>query len=171
MAQVVRIFGEYGVAMAVVGGVAGVVAWRVTGRVPPAVTAALVGSVLAGVLAVTVEPLMAGEPATGINLVPFRTIIQLAPTSLARRNIAGNVVLFVPVGFAFGLVFRRRRHGFVAAVAAALALSLGIEALQWLLPVGRVVDVDDVILNVAGAAVGALLAAVALRGLRAVRRS
>ncbi len=171
MAQAARIFGEYAVVAAIGGGVAAMVAWWVTGRVSHAATALLVGSVLVGVLAVTVEPLMAGEAATGVNLVPFRTIVQLAPTSLARRNIAGNVVLFVPVGFAFGWAFRRRRHGFAAALAAALGLSATIEALQWVLPVGRVVDVDDVILNVVGAAVGATVAAVVVRGLRSVRRS
>jgi VanZ family protein len=47
----------------------------------------------------------------------------------------------------------------VALAAAALATGIGIELLQWVLPLGRVVSPIDALLNAAGAVVAGLLAA------------
>jgi len=80
-------------------------------------------------------------------------------------NIAGNAAMFAPAGLlaAFALGWGVRR---VSAVA--LVLSVTIELLQ--LASGRSADVDDLILNTAGAAVGALLCLLAAR-LRQQRHS
>ena len=68
-------------------------------------------------------------------------------------NLAGNVLIFAPLGFLPPLLWRRWRHR------TALLLSAGtsclIEFLQLFL--GRSVDVDDLILNVAGGFAGYLL--------------
>jgi glycopeptide antibiotics resistance protein len=74
-----------------------------------------------------------------------------APAVLA--GVAGNVALFVPLGFLLPLLapwFDRHRR----AVAAGLALSLAIELSQLAFPGVRRADVNDVLLNALGAALG-----------------
>lgn len=89
------------------------------------------------------------------NFIPFATI---APYLLGHKgliiagiNLAGNVILLVPVGFLVPLVFRRITWK------RALALSVGsglfIELLQAALRVG-IFDIDDVLLNALGAMLG-----------------
>jgi len=71
-------------------------------------------------------------------------------------DVAGNVVVFVPIGLALagalaGLSNRRRLW---MAVALCAALSIGIELFQLTIP-SRATDVDDVLFNTVGAALGA----------------
>ncbi|MGV8084501.1 MAG: VanZ family protein [Coriobacteriia bacterium] len=95
-----------------------------------------------------------------LNLIPLRTIVEFMHPELsgrAVRQLAGNVVLFVPLGVllpAMGARFRRMRP----LLTTALLVSAGIELTQLALLIGHVavrsVDVDDVILNTLGAAIG-----------------
>lgn len=96
------------------------------------------------------------------NLVPFRTVRQFAAlleTSrsafLARHafiNLAGNIVMFVPLGVFLPYFFEKlRRYGRFAAVTAVLIVL--VELVQWVSLLGRA-DIDDLILNVLGASVG-----------------
>jgi glycopeptide antibiotics resistance protein len=80
------------------------------------------------------------------------------------RDIAGNVVLYMPYGFFY---VRRRPEGTVlgGGVLSALLLSLGTELAQ-LFSHGRFPSVQDVLLNVLGSALGIVAA-----GLTDVRRS
>ncbi|WP_431682827.1 VanZ family protein [Kitasatospora sp. KL5] len=83
-----------------------------------------------------------------------------------------NVALFVPLGAAVALAGTWPRRA--AATAAALALPVGVEALQYALPVlGRACDEQDVWDNLFGLAIGALLglllAPPARRAVRALR--
>jgi glycopeptide antibiotics resistance protein len=80
------------------------------------------------------------------------------------RNARGNLALFVPLGILLPLVWRRLR--FWNGLLAALAISVGIELAQYLTRPwsNRLADVNDVILNVVGAALG--LALVALLRMR-----
>lgn len=90
-----------------------------------------------------------------INLVPFRTIggfFRHFRTEAFLINIIGNIVMFVPWGFGTVLLWKKAQKG-AAVVCNALALPLFIETAQ--LFIGRSVDVDDVILNFAGACLGA----------------
>ncbi|SFE02742.1 VanZ like family protein [Chitinophaga sp. CF118] len=66
-------------------------------------------------------------------------------------NIFGNIALFIPVSFIAILVFRMQQFWMV--VLMACILSLIIETVQYCTGLG-VADVDDVILNTAGAAIG-----------------
>lgn len=114
---------------------------------------------VAGVLAVTVLPNRYG--AGGTNLVPFASMGPLATRSVdvlvAIRNVIGNILLFAPLGFL--LAFRRRAaRPLWSALFGALSLSLLVEMAQGVLPLGRSVDIDDVILNVAGALLGGMMA-------------
>ena len=73
-------------------------------------------------------------------------------------NLVGNIVLFVPFGAVVALLVRGGALRRIAtATVLAAALSVSIEAVQLLL--GRVADVDDVVLNTGGALLGALVAA------------
>lgn len=95
-----------------------------------------------------------------VNLVPLRTIIELAhPQHMvqAMRQLVGNVVLFVPFGFLTPMLSARLRPVGRLTLAAVVA-SVSIELLQLVLRLAgvmsRSVDVDDVILNTLGAVVG-----------------
>ena len=92
---------------------------------------------------------------TGLNLEPFREIRRaLNGGGAGHLNLVGNVLMFVPVGALVAWIARRARV--LAATSVGLLLSLGIELTQ--LSLGRVGDIDDVILNTAGALLGGVLA-------------
>ncbi|MCK9795996.1 VanZ family protein [Isoptericola sp. 4D.3] len=109
---------------------------------------------VAGVLALT---MLGSWDGGGVaNLVPGSSIRAglAGEHALGLFNVLGNVLLFVPVGWLLALAVPRRRV-LIAAVAG-FGLSAAIEVTQSFL--GRVVDVDDLILNGLGAVVGACLA-------------
>jgi len=92
-------------------------------------------------------------------------------------DVLGNVAVFIPFGAALATATllgsrKRRRGGFwrwwLRVTLAGLALSLFIEIWQLAIP-GRVTDIDDVILNTAGTAIGALIVWGAFRLADAVR--
>jgi len=66
-------------------------------------------------------------------------------------NIFGNIVIFIPFGFIAIKVFRIFK--FLPVVILAFILSVSIEISQYYTGLG-VADIDDVILNTAGAAIG-----------------
>lgn len=72
-----------------------------------------------------------------------------------RVEAAANVVMFVPVGLFFVLLFGRRLW-WVAIIAGA-AFSIGIEFVQLEFLPTRVADVRDVITNTSGTVIGVLL--------------
>ena len=98
-----------------------------------------------------------------LNTVPFATIdraFELGPRSLSFRLMLGNIAAFVPFGLLLPMAFRLRLPVLTVG-AAALVLSVGIEAGQWAISqwlgyAYRSTDVDDVILNVVGALIGAI---------------
>lgn len=114
------------------------------------------------VIATTLLPVMAGAPAS-VNLTPGETIrnyLRFGDDVLSARNIGLNVALFVPFGLGLALW---RRWGVVRVVPVGFVTSAVVEATQYLLPLGRAVDVDDVVLNTAGAALGAFAVVVVRR--------
>ncbi|SEJ63346.1 VanZ family protein [Demequina mangrovi] len=119
---------------------------------------AVIGWITIGLTLVTHDP-----GTGGVNLDPGQEI-RRAITTGAREpwlNLVGNIVLFLPFGTVVALLTQR---GFVLRVLTATflgaALSTAIESTQYLL--GRVADVDDIILNTAGAFLGALAAGIVL---------
>ena len=85
---------------------------------------------------------------------PFQTWIGLDPSD--PRSVlyqVGNVVLFLPFGLFPPLLWRR--YGWRRALLVGICVTLGIES--WQLLVGRTFDVDDLILNTAGASLGWIL--------------
>ncbi len=97
---------------------------------------------------------MVFEIANG-NYVPFRTILNYLSGeftwNVAIRNIVGNMILFIPIGFFVPLF--RRRFAWKSVLVAALVISTVIEIVQGIFRVG-VVDIDDILLNVSGAIIG-----------------
>lgn len=97
-----------------------------------------------------------------INVVPIvnqlNTYAGLAPHDEKGKrhfmmNLAGNIVLFIPLSFflySFGVTRRKK------IVAIALVTTAGIEAIQLFFHIG-VPDIDDVLLNMTGAVLGILL--------------
>ena len=96
-----------------------------------------------------------------VNLEPFysirRYLIHYRRTGslFSLFNLVGNVLLLFPLGILLPAVFRPMKRWWLCVPVLAL-VSLGIELLQWYFGVG-VADVDDSILNFAGALAGYLL--------------
>ncbi len=92
------------------------------------------------------------------NFVPFRTILNYlsgnAGMGVALQNLLGNIVLFVPMGILVPLVFPGLRR-LPRIAGTALGTSLALEAFQLFTGLG-IFDIDDLVLNVSGAVVGAV---------------
>jgi glycopeptide antibiotics resistance protein len=69
-------------------------------------------------------------------------------------DLFGNIILFVP--FAFFLVFIFHIKSLRRIMLIAFLTSISIELIQLIFSIG-VADIDDIILNIAGAALGALI--------------
>lgn len=113
------------------------------------------------VVAATLTPLRAGLDlgTTGIGtcdlsrigIAPLRELFRLSDTSL-------NVLLFIPLGIAIGLVPASRRRNVLAAIA--VVSPLVIESAQLVLPVlGRGCQSADVFDNLSGLVLGWLIGA------------
>ena len=107
----------------------------------------------------TFAPLVEEAPRLPVNLLPFRDqLLALRgeiQMSRALAELAANVLLFVPFGMA--LSWRSRRRRVLPVVLVAIALSVGVEAVQAISETGRQADVTDLLANVSGALVGAVL--------------
>lgn len=85
------------------------------------------------------------------NFIPFREILRYNIGSrLFIKNVLGNMLLFLPFGFFTSYLLDNKRP--LLTVALTLVASLSIEVVQ--LMIGRVFDVDDIILNVLGGTFG-----------------
>lgn len=115
-----------------------------------------------GIAVATLTPRGFAWTPGSVRLVPFATIrayVDHGGVESLVIYVLGNVALFVPLGLFLHLALRRS-VGLTVLLGA--LVSLGVEILQ--LPIwSRSSDVDDVILNTAGAAVGAAVAWLVLR--------
>ena len=95
-----------------------------------------------------------------INFVPLKTIrsfFTVQGTDMYYVNIVGNVVMFAPIGFGLPLLWRRMHNFFLLNLTLVL-IPVFVELVQ--LFINRSVDVDDVLLNFIGGALGALVYAI-----------
>ncbi|SDK70956.1 VanZ like family protein [Nonomuraea maritima] len=93
-----------------------------------------------------------------VGLVPSGDLADLvgAPWETVFVQVGGNLLVFAALGALLPL--RSRAMSSTARVAAvAAACSITAEALQYVLDLGRVSSVDDVLLNTAGAAIFSLV--------------
>lgn len=95
------------------------------------------------------------------NLTPF---VEIRRFWVYRRqlgfwavftNLFGNVAGFLPFGFMLPMIVKRMRNGLLI-ILSGFALSFTVEVIQLIAKVGCF-DVDDMIMNTAGAALGYLL--------------
>lgn len=89
------------------------------------------------------------------NFTPFKTIkmyIEYSYKLNSVENLAGNVLVFVPFGFLFPMVFKNGKS-FFTMLLNAFVFVLGIEVFQLFSAFGAF-DVDDILLNCLGAAIG-----------------
>ena len=87
-----------------------------------------------------------------INLIPFVNILDYDSKREAAINIIGNTCMFIPTGIILPILYPRLDR-FWKVLLAGAGLSLVIEMIQLFFP-GSVSDIDDLILNTAGVAIG-----------------
>lgn len=94
-----------------------------------------------------------------INLVPFKFLGDIYNETILKGdivffliNIVGNIVLFVPLGFCFPLLWN---IPYDKVMLIGFCYSLFIELTQMFMP--RVSDVDDLILNYIGVVIGVFI--------------
>lgn len=90
----------------------------------------------------------------GVNLIPFKEMTRYNVGSYKfMKNIVGNILLFVPFGFFSSYYLNNKKASVIMIVT--LLVSGCAEGMQYYL--GRVFDIDDIILNVFGGILGYLL--------------
>lgn len=88
------------------------------------------------------------------NFIPFREMFRYKFGSrLFIKNVLGNLLLFLPYGFFAAYTLKPEKGHLI--VFLTLLASLTIECVQ--LAIGRVFDVDDIILNTCGGYLGYVL--------------
>lgn len=87
-----------------------------------------------------------------VNLIPLVNILDYDIKREAAINIIGNISMFIPTGIIMPILYKRL-DCFWEVLFAGAGLSFVIEMIQLLFP-GSVTDIDDLILNTAGAAIG-----------------
>lgn len=104
------------------------------------------------------------QVAVQINLVPFRTLRLFADLLdsgvrsyivMAVINLGGNITMFIPLGFLLPRVFPKL-HTLIRVLLATALIITAVEIIQLFTLVGSC-DIDDLILNVLGSALGYLL--------------
>ncbi|MHB1476398.1 MAG: VanZ family protein [Coriobacteriia bacterium] len=159
--------------VAVVLGVIFVVHGWLTGARRRTIISRLFGVVYASwVVSMTLLPFALGPLGSGagldqywrnsVNLVPGETIELYLTSNLggvALQNLLGNLLLLVPLG-ALGPLAWRKLDQWERIIGAGLSISVSIEILQFakrffdMTGMTRSVDIDDVLLNTAGVAIG-----------------
>lgn len=85
------------------------------------------------------------------NFIPFKEILRYEFGSrLFFLNVVGNTLMFIPYGFFIGYFLKNKK--ILTAIILGLITSMTIETTQ--LQIGRVFDIDDIILNVLGVIIG-----------------
>lgn len=85
------------------------------------------------------------------NFIPFKEIMRYNITSrLFFKNVLGNMIMFLPFGFFVSFYLKSEK--ITLPLFLILIASISIEIVQLL--IGRVFDVDDIILNILGGLLG-----------------
>ena len=88
------------------------------------------------------------------NFIPFKEMFRYDIGSYKfYKNIIGNIVLFLPYGFFVSNYLESKK--IYRPIVLSIIVSTTIEAVQYY--IGRVFDIDDIILNVIGAVLGYLV--------------
>lgn len=85
------------------------------------------------------------------NFIPFKEMFRYRIFStMFFKNVIGNMIMFMPYGFFISYILKLDKKKIVFILS--ILVSLTIETTQ--LVIGRVFDVDDIILNVLGGLIG-----------------
>lgn len=85
------------------------------------------------------------------NFTPFKEIFRYDfGTRLFFKNVLGNMIMFIPYGFFVSYILKLEKWYSITSLT--LLTSLTIETTQ--LVIGRVFDVDDIMLNILGGLLG-----------------
>lgn len=88
------------------------------------------------------------------NFIPFREILRYNMGSrLFFKNVIGNMILFLPFGFFISLYLKEKKANLPLLII--LITSFSIEVVQMI--IGRVFDIDDILLNLVGGYLGYLV--------------
>lgn len=88
------------------------------------------------------------------NFIPFKEMFRYElGTRLFYKNVLGNTLMFIPFGFFISYFLKNIKIRYTIIIT--LIASLTIEFTQ--LAIGRVFDIDDIVLNIIGGTLGALL--------------
>lgn len=88
------------------------------------------------------------------NFIPFKEIFRYSFGSHKFiKNILGNIMLFIPYGFLASYLLKNKKLGVISVLT--IIASLTIETVQYY--IGRVFDIDDIILNLIGGIIGFLI--------------
>ena len=131
------------------------------GKSNPSSPLALVSEILFGcsIVTILIFTLMpaAGMTTRSLDLVPRRNIWQMATDSVGPAvpfgQLGGNLLLLAPLGF-LGPIRWRGLDRWRSVTLLGVGLGAAVETMQYVLSVGRVSSVDDVILATLGALFG-----------------
>ena len=85
------------------------------------------------------------------NLIPFREMFRYDLGSrLFLKNVLGNIIMFLPYGFFTSYFLKEKK--LLPILILTVVTSLTIECTQ--LMIGRVFDIDDILLNIMGGVLG-----------------
>ena len=85
------------------------------------------------------------------NFIPFQEILRYNITSrLFWKNVVGNLIMFLPFGFFMSYYLKVEK--ITLPLILTLIASIAVEIVQ--MCIGRVFDVDDIILNLLGGSIG-----------------
>lgn len=88
------------------------------------------------------------------NFIPFKEIFRYRfGTKLFFKNVLGNMIMFIPYGFFISYFLRLGKIYSISLMT--LITSVTIEVTQLL--IGRVFDIDDIMLNLLGGIIGFLI--------------
>lgn len=92
-----------------------------------------------------------GQSISGYNIIPFKEMFRYSIGSrLFFKNVIGNLIMFIPFGFFTSYILRDSKLRWILVIT--FITSLTIEITQAY--IGRVFDIDDIILNNIGGIIG-----------------
>lgn len=95
-------------------------------------------------------------PSRHLVLMPLHSILS---GDVTTAQMVGNVVMFIPLGCLLPLRWKTMRT-LPRLLVPCCFLAVAVEGMQAMIPLGRIASSDDVLLNLAGATVGAIATSV-----------
>lgn len=88
------------------------------------------------------------------NFIPFEEMFRYEfGTKLFYKNVVGNMLMFVPYGFFIAYFLKTKKPWLVLLLTTLVSITIEITQLL----IGRVFDVDDIILNIVGGVSGYII--------------